>query len=153
MPWRPGSLTLFSNRGFDLASRQLSTRTLNPVFQAWTSGSGYDVAVPKEGTLAWFDLMAIPKDAPHPEAAYQFINYLLKRQSGAGIANYAFFAVPNLAADAYLLDEVKNDPSLYPPEAIKQKLFTQTAHSAKYLDKHRYDRLLSRAWSNLKTNR
>lgn len=103
--------------------------------------------VPKEGTLAWFDLMAIPKDAPHPEAAYQFINYLLKGQSGAGIANYAFFAVPNLAADTYLLDEVKNDPSLYPPEAIKQKLFTQTAHSAKF------DRLLSRAWTNLKTNR
>ncbi len=77
--------------------------------------------------------MAIPKEALHPEAAYQFINYLLKGESGVCIANYAFFAVPNLAADAYLLDEVKNDPSLYPPEAIKQKLFTQTAHSPSIL--------------------
>lgn len=103
--------------------------------------------IPKEGTLAWFDLMAIPKDAPHPEAAYQFINYLLKGESGAGISNYAYFAVPNLASEPFLLDEVKNDSSLYPSDEVKQRLFTQKAHSAKY------DRLLSRAWTNLKTNR
>ncbi|WP_370278572.1 polyamine ABC transporter substrate-binding protein, partial [Pontibacterium sp.] len=58
-------------------------------------GQKIEYRVPKEGTLVWFDLMAIPSDAPHPEAAHKFIDHMLKAESGAGVANYVYYAVAN----------------------------------------------------------
>lgn len=101
-------------------------------------------SIPKEGTMIWFDLMAIPKDAPHPRAAHKFINYLLSPEGAAGISNYAYFAVPNNKVGPFLLDEIKMDPSIYPPKHIREKLFPQKAHSA------RFDRLLTRTWTDIK---
>ena len=42
---------------------------------------------PKEFTQLWFDTLAVPKDAPHPELAMQFINFLLQPDVIAGITN------------------------------------------------------------------
>lgn len=103
--------------------------------------------VPKEGTLVWFDLMAIPSDAPHPEAAHEFIDHMLKAESGAGIANYVYYAVANKASEPLLNKDVISNPGIYPSEEVKATLFTQNAHSAKF------DRLLTRAWTNVKTGR
>ncbi|MDI3324851.1 polyamine ABC transporter substrate-binding protein [Pontibacterium granulatum] len=103
--------------------------------------------VPKEGTLVWFDLMAIPSDAPHPEAAHKFIDHMLKAESGAGIANYVYYAVANKASEPLLNKDVVGNPGIYPSEEVKATLFTQNAHSVKF------DRLLTRAWTNVKTGR
>lgn len=104
-------------------------------------------SIPKEGTLVWFDLLAIPADAPHPEAAHQFINYILKAETSAGISNYVYYAVANKAAEPMLNEDVISNPGIYPSEAVKANLFTQNAHSAKF------DRLLTRAWTGIKTGR
>ncbi|WP_421866265.1 polyamine ABC transporter substrate-binding protein [Motiliproteus sp.] len=122
---------------------------LQAASRAEEAGQGIVVkyAIPKEGTVAWFDLLAIPADAPHPEEAHQLIDFLLRAESGAGIANYVFYAVANSAAEPLLLDEVKNDPGIYPSEEVKANLFTQNAHTSKY------DRILTRAWTNIKTGR
>ncbi|WP_339420250.1 MULTISPECIES: extracellular solute-binding protein [unclassified Pseudomonas] len=69
-------------------------------------------AVPKEGTLVWCDLMAIPADAPHPKEAYQFIDFLLRSQSAASISNHAYAAVAYLAALPFLKKEVAGDPGV-----------------------------------------
>ncbi|WP_245596838.1 hypothetical protein [Leisingera aquimarina] len=39
-------------------------------------GNGVEILypIPKEGTLMWIDLMAIPEDAPNADAAYAFID-------------------------------------------------------------------------------
>ncbi len=110
-------------------------------------GVSLSYTIPKEGTLVWFDLMAIPADAPHKDAAYKFIDYVLTPKVAAGISNYVYYAVPNTAAEPLIIDEVINDPGIYPTEAVKAKLFPQQAHTAKF------DRLLNRAWSNVKTGR
>ncbi|SFF98777.1 polyamine ABC transporter substrate-binding protein [Neptunomonas qingdaonensis] len=110
-------------------------------------GNVIGFAIPKEGTLVWFDLMAIPADAPHPDAAHQFIDFVLKAETAAGISNYVYYAVANTAAEPLLLDEVRNNPGIYPSNEVKANLFTQNAHTAKF------DRLLTRAWSGIKTGR
>jgi putrescine transport system substrate-binding protein len=117
--------------------------------RAQEAGQGVEIryAIPQEGTLVWFDLLAIPADAPHPKAAHQFIDYIIRGENAASISNYAFTAVANIAAKPMLLDEVSTNLGIYPNESVKSKLFPMKAHSAKY------DRLLTRAWSNIKTAR
>ncbi|MDX1318616.1 MAG: polyamine ABC transporter substrate-binding protein [Oceanospirillum sp.] len=117
--------------------------------RAEEAGQGVNIsyAIPKEGTLIWFDLLAIPADAPHPEAAHQFIDYVLKAETAAGISNYVYYAVPNKAAEPLLNEDVVSNPGIYPSEAVKAKLFAQKAHTA------RFDRLLTRTWVNIKTGR
>ena len=55
--------------------------------------------------------------------------------------------MPNKAAEPLLDDDVRNNPGIYPSDAVKARLFTQKAHTAKF------DRSLTKAWSNVKTNR
>lgn len=113
------------------------------------AGQGVKVsyAIPKEGTVVWFDLMAIPADAPHPEAAHKFIDYILRPENAAAISNYVYYAVPNTAAETFLDEEVRSNPGIYPSAQVKSKLFTQNAHTPKY------DRMLTRAWTTIKTGR
>lgn len=117
--------------------------------RAEEAGQGVKIqyVIPSEGTLVWFDLMAIPADAPHADAAYKFINFVLKPKTAAGISNFVYYAVPNTAATPYLNKDVASNPGVYPTEDVKQKLFGQKAHTAKF------DRILNRAWSNIKTAR
>lgn len=110
-------------------------------------GVKVEYLIPKEGTIAWFDLMAIPADAPHKAEAYQFINYILKAESAASIANFVFYAVANKAADEFIIDDIKTNPGIYPTTEAKKTLFTQQSHTS------RYDRKLTRAWSGIKTGR
>tara|TARA_R110001606_G_scaffold69704_1_gene159331 strand:+ start:1557 stop:2642 length:1086 start_codon:yes stop_codon:yes gene_type:complete len=117
--------------------------------RAEEANQGVDInfVIPKEGTLVWFDLMAIPADAPHPAAALAFINYILRPEVAASISNYVYYAVPNKAAEPLLDDEVVNNKGIYPTQAVKDKLYVQVAHTA------RFDRSLTRAWTNIKTGR
>ncbi|EAQ65311.1 putrescine ABC transporter, periplasmic putrescine-binding protein [Marinomonas sp. MED121] len=151
------SFTKFSSSQYisDLANGELCVSmgyngdVLQSQSRAIEAGQGINISyiIPKEGSLVWFDLMAIPADAPHKEAAHKFIDFILQPENAAGVSNYAFYAVPNNKVEPYLLEEVKNDPSIYPTDDIKEKLFTQKAHSVKF------DRLLTRAWTNIKTAR
>ena len=99
----------------------------------------------KEGTLAWFDLWFILADAPHPDNAHLFLNYLLRPDVAAPISIETRYATPNLKAKAMLPPEVRNDPAVYPPESVKQALYTGVIHDPMQ------ERLRSRLWSRVKT--
>ena len=62
--------------------------------------NGNEIAyfVPKEGSLMWFDTMAIPKDAPHAENAHKFIDYILRPEVVAAITNYVNYPNANAAS-------------------------------------------------------
>lgn len=110
-------------------------------------GVEVDYVIPKEGTVLWFDMMAIPADAPHPENAHAFLNYLMEPEVTAAITNYVYYANANAAATEFVEDEVKNDPGIYPSDEVKEKLFGVTTKSA------RYDRNVTRSWTSVKTGR
>jgi len=117
--------------------------------RAEEAGQGVEIrySIPKEGTLVWFDLMAVPADAPHPEAALAFIDYILRPEVAASISNYVYYAVPNKAAEPLLDEAILSNKGIYPTQAVKDKLYVQVAHTA------RFDRSLTRAWTNIKTGR
>ncbi len=85
-------------------------------------------SIPKEGTILWFDMLAIPKDAPHPENAYAFINFVMSPEVIGEITNFKGYANANTAA--HPLPSVKNDPGIYPTADMLPKLSVQLADSA-----------------------
>lgn len=101
--------------------------------------------VPKEGAEIWFDMMAVLKDAPHPEAAHQFIDFILRPEITADITNYVWYANANKAATQYVVEDVRNDPGVYPSDATMDKLFVKQTLPQKI------DRLRTRLWNKVKT--
>ena len=93
----------------------------------------------------WFDMMAIPADAPNPDAAHAYINFILEPQIAADITNYVWYANPNAASIDFVDPEIASDPAIYPTEEVMANLFPIKARSAGY------DRLLTRAWTRIKT--
>jgi putrescine transport system substrate-binding protein len=101
--------------------------------------------IPKEGSFIWFDTMAIPADAPHPDNAHAFLNYLMEPEVIAKVSNKIGYANGNLAALPYLDARVRDDPAIYPPDDVKRKLQPDTPESTSY------KRAASRAWTRIKT--
>ncbi len=104
-----------------------------------------EYAIPKEGALMWFDMLAIPKDAPHPENAHKFIDYMMRPDVIAKASNYVFYANGNKASQELLEKEVMEDPAVYPSEEVLEKLYTTTAYEPKV------QRVVTRAWTRVKT--
>ncbi|NQD38993.1 extracellular solute-binding protein [Permianibacter sp. IMCC34836] len=82
------------------------------------------LVLPKEGADLWVDLLAIPIDAPHPQSAHAFINFLLQPAVMARISNAVSY--PNaVTASLPLIDEaVRTDPVLFPSPEAQAKLYT-----------------------------
>ncbi|MGF6127394.1 putrescine transport system substrate-binding protein [Pseudomonas frederiksbergensis] len=101
--------------------------------QARKANKPYEVAyrIPKEGTLVWQDNLAIPKDAPHPEAARQFIEFMLRPESVAALTNTLFFATANTAATPLVDEAVRTDPDIYPLADVRDRLYADRSMSLK----------------------
>lgn len=102
-------------------------------------------AVPKEGAIIWFDMLAIPADAPHPNNAHEFLNFIMEPAVIAGVSNYVAYANGNAASFQLVDESVRTDPSVYPPEEVKQKLHAHLAESQEF------SRELNRAWTTVRT--
>jgi putrescine transport system substrate-binding protein len=102
-------------------------------------------SIPKEGTILWFDMLAIPKDAPDRESAYAYLNYIMKPEVIAAISNFKRYANANAAAQHLVLPEVTRDPGIYPPPEVMQRLAVQLADSPEQT------RALTRVWQKFKT--
>lgn len=85
----------------------------------------YAYVIPEEAANRWIDNLAVPVDAPNPELAMVFIDYVLDAQVGADISNYTAYASPNQAAiDAGLIDaEYLDDSAIYPSADSAINLF------------------------------
>jgi len=110
-------------------------------------GNGIEIAysLPKEGAQLWFDMMAIPADAPNPEAAHAWINFIMDPQITADITNYVSYANANAASMPMVDDAIKNDPSIFPPPEVMAKLFPTVVYDA------RTDRVMTRLWTRVQT--
>ena len=117
--------------------------------RAEEAGNGVNVgfSIPVEGAPQWFDMLAIPADAKHPENAYAFINYLLEPQVAANNTNYIQYANPVTTATPLVDEAIRTDPTIYPPDDVKAKLFTYAINSPET------DKLYTRLWTEIKTGR
>lgn len=101
--------------------------------------------VPKEGANESDDALLIPVGAPHLEAAYKFLNFMLRPQVIAEITNELHYGNDNLAANALVDPRILNDPTLYPTPAIEARLYRTAEVSAAT------ERIRTRTWTHIKT--
>ena len=73
--------------------------------------------LPKEGGTAWFDNMAITKDAPHKFTAETFINYMLRPDVASANSDEGGYATANQVAVAKVVaPEIAQNPAIYPTD-------------------------------------
>ncbi len=76
----------------------------------------------KEGAVIWADNLCIPKSSKNKYTAEVFINYLLRPEVGAKISNFTWYASPNKAAEAFIDAEILEEPAIYPPPEVMERL-------------------------------
>jgi putrescine transport system substrate-binding protein len=93
--------------------------------QARAAGKGVVInyVVPNEGAPMWFDMVAMPVDAPDEKAGYAFMNYLLRPEVMASISNHLRYANGNEKADALIDPALRTDTAVYPDADIMSRLF------------------------------
>jgi putrescine transport system substrate-binding protein len=115
--------------------------------RAQEAESGVEIAfrVPREGAQMSIDMLGIPADAPHPDNALRFIDYILRPKVIADITNAVSYPNPNLAAADYVKPEIRDDPGIYPPEGVRRLLYLPE------LAPRAYERLRTRLWTRCKS--
>ncbi|WP_212524295.1 polyamine ABC transporter substrate-binding protein [Actibacterium sp. MT2.3-13A] len=115
--------------------------------RAVEADNGVEIAynAPVEGAQMWFDQMAIPTDAPNPDGAHVFLNFIMDAQNMAAASNYVYYANGNKASQEFLLEDVIGDPAIYPDAATLENLFTTRPYPAKV------QRVVTRLWTKIKS--
>ncbi|MEM1432286.1 MAG: polyamine ABC transporter substrate-binding protein [Pseudomonadota bacterium] len=115
--------------------------------RAAEADNGVDIAyyAPAEGALMWFDQMAIPVDAPNPENAHIFLNFIMDAQNMAQASNYVYYANGNEASKEFLVEDVIGDTAIYPDEATLENLYTTSPYGP------RVQREVTRMWTRIKS--
>lgn len=96
--------------------------------------------IPEEGSQRWVDVLAIPARAPHPEAARAFIEYMLRPDVAAQLANYNRYTTPNKEALAQV-DPALREPPVMPDAQTRQRLVSTPSVSGDTLQ------LLQQLWN------
>ena len=119
-------IKLFTNNGHiaDLATGNLCVALgygsdfNNASFQAKEAKNGIHIEspLPPNGMQFGFESMMIPVDAPHPENALLWMNYILRPQVQADITNHTMFTSPNLAARKFIDPNVLANKIAFPPD-------------------------------------
>jgi putrescine transport system substrate-binding protein len=117
--------------------------------RARDAGKGVDLAyaIPKEGAMANYDILAIPADAPHVRNAHLFIDYLLRPDVAARNSNLIKYANSVSPALQPLDPGVSGDPGVYPPPEVRARLTPERARPPEF------QRLLTRMWTRFKTGK
>lgn len=100
--------------------------------------------LPKEGAQQWFDVMVIPADAPNPDNAHAFINYVLQPKVIAKITNAVQY--PNAVPESLSLvsKEAMADKDVFPPAEALKNLYTVVPST------QAEQRTISRTWTRIK---
>jgi len=126
------SVTLFSSSGYinDMANGSIClslgwSGDINIAKQRaidGKTGQKLEALIPKTGGILFFDVMVIPVDAPHPDNAHKFINYILRPEVHASLTNKVFYANPNKESRKFVKPEVASNPTVFVPDADMQKM-------------------------------
>jgi len=98
-------------------------------------------SIPKEGTVGWYDSMAIPTDAPHAQNAHAFINFMQRPDVAAANSNFINYANGNVASYPLINESIRSDSGVYPSAEVKARLTVDLS------DSEQFSRSLNRTWS------
>ena len=126
------SVTLFSSSGYinDMANGSVCVALgwsgdINIARQRAIdskTGQKIEALIPKTGGVLFFDTMVIPADAPHPDNAHKFINFIMRPEVHASLTNKVFYANPNKESRKFIKPEVASNPTVFPGDADMQKM-------------------------------
>ncbi len=120
-----------------LQARDRGAAAAKPVNVAYT--------IPKEGAIIYFDMLAIPADAPHPGNAHEFLNFMMDPAVIAKVTDKVRFANGNAAALTLVDEALRKDPTVYPGAEIRARLHPDLSESPQF------SRELNRAWTRIRT--
>ena len=101
--------------------------------------------VPREGAGAWYDAWLIPAGAPHPQAAYTFLNYMLEPRVIAATTNDIHYGNDNVAANPFVDPAILANPAIYPTKDMARRLYDSREVTPAA------ERLRTRSWTRIKT--
>jgi spermidine/putrescine transport system substrate-binding protein len=100
----------------------------NDIFQAnldaQAAGRPFHIlhGLPKEGAVLAVDNMVIHKDAPRPDLAHKFMNFMLEGKNSAELTDLIGSGNPNKDALKYIKPEILKNPAIFPDKAMITKL-------------------------------
>lgn len=101
-------------------------------------------ALPKEGAAMSLDSLVIPKDAPRPDLAHKFINFVLDGKNGAELSNLIGSGSPNSASIPFIKPDLAKNQAIFPDAATTAKLeMLQDLNS-------KQRRTLNRIWTEIR---
>ena len=114
--------------------------------RARTAANGAQIrySIPREGAVMWFDVAAIPVDAPHPGNAHLLIDFLMDPAIAAENSNAIRFPNGNADAQPQLQPDLTN-AAIFPSADRASRLIPERAKSEAYV------RLRTRVWTRFRT--
>lgn len=108
------------------------------IAKAMLETTAISYVIPKEGGTVFIDNLCVPRNAPHPDLAHEFINFVLDPKVAAQIANETGYSSPYLAARPLIRPELLLNPAAYPPpQALERCDFITTIGDAvTHYDRH-----------------
>lgn len=88
------------------------------LYKAKKENPQLELIYPKDGFVVWVDNFVIPKNAPHRDNAYKFLNFLLRPDVAEAIVLETYFATTNLAAQKLLPADLRDNPIVFPTREI-----------------------------------
>lgn len=104
-----------------------------------------DFTIPKEGSDIFFDVMTVPVDAPHPEYAFELINFLISAKAAANFSNTYQFPSGVMSAKALLNNGVAENPNIYLPVDVIARLWPDQPRGPEEM------RRVVRSWTRFKS--
>jgi putrescine transport system substrate-binding protein len=109
------------------------------------NGNKIQALIPVTGASFAFDTMAIPVDAPHPDNAHAFINYILRPEVHASLTNKVFYANPNAASVKFVKKEIAQNKTIFLSNEDKKNMIVPEVLSADIR------RVMTRIYTKFKT--
>jgi putrescine transport system substrate-binding protein len=109
------------------------------------NGNDIQALIPSTTATLFFDVMAIPVDAPHPNNAHLWINYIMRPEVHASLTNKVFYANPNLASTKFVKKEIAENKTVYLSDADKKKMISPEVVNSDIR------RLMTRIYTQFKT--
>jgi spermidine/putrescine transport system substrate-binding protein len=88
------------------------------LYKATQENNKLQFVYPKDGFEIWVDNFVMLKSAPHRDNAYKFLNFMMRPEIAKAASMHIHYSTANLAAKNLMPAEIKNNPALYPTQAM-----------------------------------